>query len=65
VLLALTIGTVGCERVRQLDIGRDHAYELGSGEYRKLELGVARRTGKGNDNLQGRYSGQTFIVGGF
>lgn len=54
----------GTDGVRQLDIGNVYAYEQGSEEYRKLEAAVARRTGLRIASFQGRYSGETFAVGG-
>lgn len=52
------------QTARQIDIGRVYAYEQGSGEYGRLEVEVARRTGKRIDQFQGRYSGNQFTVGG-
>lgn len=54
----------GLAGVRQIDIGRVHAYQQGDSGYGALEAAVARRTGKRIKSFQGRYSGESFVVGG-
>jgi hypothetical protein len=54
----------GTRGVPQIDIGRVYAYQQGADGYGALEAAVARRTGKRIKTFQGRYSGESFVVGG-
>jgi hypothetical protein len=45
-------------------MGRHYAYEQGGSGFSALQREVIKRTGKGIETFQGKYSGTSFIVGG-
>lgn len=54
----------GIGDVRVVNLGRMYAHEQGSGSFSQLQTEVMRWTGKPIESFQGRYSGNSFTVGG-
>lgn len=54
----------GSEGVQVIEMGRHYAYEQGGSGFGALQREVIKRTGKGIETFQGKYSGTAFIVGG-
>lgn len=55
---------VGAGNARIVMTGNTYAYKVGGYEYQALSREIAKWTGKGIEIFQGRYEGETFIVGG-
>jgi hypothetical protein len=54
----------GVDGLQVIQMGSHYAYEQGSAGFAGLQREVIKRTGKGIETFQGKYSGTSFIVGG-